>query len=350
MKNASTLRIAMIASVFIASVFTSCKKDEPPTPSGNSLDIQPGDGVFVTNEGNFQGGNAKVSFYKYSDSSITQDLFFQANNRPLGDVCQSMSMINGFGYVVVNNSGKIEVVKPNTFGSVHTITGFTSPRFILQVNPSKAYVSDLFGGGISIVNLSTNSISGYIPVASWTENMLMVNGQVFVVAPSNDKVYVIDPTSNAVTDSVQVVKGGNSLQLDANGKIWFLSYGDYNTSAPGALIRFNPASHAVEMNLPFTTFDSPTHLCANPAGDSLYFLNYSVMRMSINDLTLPVVPFIPSGSGYYYSMNINPANGEVYVTDAVDFSQRGHLLRYTVNGTLMDDKLVGVIPGGVYFY
>ncbi|HTL83259.1 MAG TPA: DUF5074 domain-containing protein [Bacteroidia bacterium] len=349
MKN-FMLKTTIVTGIIFISLFSSCKKDEPPAPNSNGMSIAPGDGVFVMNEGNYQGGNAKVSFYKYADGSVTEDLFMPANDRPLGDVGQSITMINGYAYVVVNNSGKIEVVDPHNFVSLKTITGFTSPRFVLQVSPTKAYVSDLFGGGISILNLTTNSISGYIPVADWTETMLMTNGQVFVCAPNHDKVYVVDPNSNSVIDSIAVVKGGNSMQLDANGKLWFLSYGDYATSAPGALIRINTTTHTPEMNLPFTTFDSPTRLCMNAAHDSLYYLNYAVMRMSINDVALPIIPFISQGTMNFYGLNVNPANGDIYVTDAVDYSQRGHLVRYSVNGTLLDNKIVGVIPGGIYFY
>jgi YVTN family beta-propeller protein len=340
----------LLVPVLAAAIFSSCKKDEPVQPSASTSGITPGSGVFVTNEGNFQGGNAKVSFYRYSDSVTTEDIFQPINNRPLGDICQGISFINGKAYVVVNNSGKIEVCNPANFLSTKTITGFTSPRYMLQVSATKAYVTDLFAGSVSIVSLSTNTRTGSIPLAGSSEAIAMVNGEVFVSNTSTDKLYVIDPATDAVTDSITVAKGGNSIVTDMDGKLWLLCYGDYFTSTAGCLYRIDPATHTVEQSWPFTTAESPTRLSINAAGDELYYLNFSIYKMPVASATLPATPFITATTQSFYGLAIHPATGEIYATDAVDYSQRGHLLRYTPAGTLRDDKMVGVIPGGIYFY
>ncbi len=330
--------------------FTGCKKDEPVPPAGNSTPVMPGDGVFVTCEGNFQGGNAKVSFFRYSDASVTEDLFLPANARPLGDVCQGMEFFGGRAYVVVNNSGKIEVVNPVNFFSTGTITGFTSPRFILPVSSTKAYVTDLFSGSISVVSLSSNTITGSIALAGWTETMTMVGTEVFVTAPSSDKIYIINSANDQITDSIAIAKGGNSAQLDMNGKLWVLCYGDYFTSTPGGLYRIDPATHMVEQSWPFTTAESPTRLCANASRDTLYYLNYSVYRMPITAVALPATPFIAATTQSFYGLAVHPQTDEVWVTDAVNFNQRGYLLRYSTAGVQQASVQVGVNPSGIYFY
>jgi YVTN family beta-propeller protein len=344
-------RLLLSLTLIAAISFTSCKKDEPVAPSGNpGTPIVPGSGIFVTNEGNFQGGNAQVSFYWYSDSTTTQDLFRPMNGRPLGDVCQSMNIINGKAYVVVNNSGKIEVCRTDNFRSTKTITGFTSPRYIAEVAAGKAYVSDFFSGTIHILDLNTNAITGSIALPGMSEFLLVRGGEVYVSSLDHDQVYIINPLTDAVTDSIAVAKGGNTMVTDANGKIWLLCYGDYFTSAPGGLYRIDPATHSVEQSWPFTTADFPTELCLNETGEFLYYVNFSVYKMSIYDGNLPTVPFLQATTQAYYSVAVYPTSGEIYVTDAVDYSQRGHLLKYSQLGTLIDDKLVGVIPGGIYFY
>ena len=66
--------------------------------------------------------------------------FLKCNGRPLGDVPNSM-IINGYlAYIVVNNSGKIEVINRNSLESVATINGLISPRNMAVVNDNKAYV------------------------------------------------------------------------------------------------------------------------------------------------------------------------------------------------------------------
>lgn len=349
MKNRNFPR-AIFAACIIATAIISCKKDEPLPPSDPGQPIVAGDGVFVSNEGNFLGGNSEMSFYRFSNGSATRDLFRPSNSRPLGDVCQGMSMINGFAYVIVNNSAKIEVCNPSSLKSTKTITGFVSPRYMLAVAPGKAYVSQLYSNTVGVVDLANNTRTTPFPFPGQSEAMLMYNSEVYITCLDRDKVYVVNPASDLVTDSITIAKGGNSIQLDNNGKIWVLCYGDYFTSAPGGLYRIDPATHSVEQSWAFTTSESPTHICANTTGDTLYYLNSGVYRFPSNATTAPTAPFIAQSTQTFYGLGIRPANGEIFVTDAVDFSQRGHLLRYSAMGTLVDDELVGVIPGGVWFY
>lgn len=345
----STMKFIGI-SILIGITISSCKKDEPLPPSNTGLPVAIGDGVFVTNEGNYLSGNSQLSFYRFNDGTATEDLFYPTNTRPLGDVCQSMSLINGMEYIVVNNSGKIEVCYPSNLRSAATIAGFTSPRFILAVSPTKAYVSDLFANAISIVNLSNNTRTGSFPFPGESEAMVMIGTDVFISSTDHDKVYVINSLTDQITDSITVAKGGNSMQLDNNGKLWVLCYGDYFTSAPGGLFRINTISHSVELSLPFTTTESPTKLCANSTLDTLYYLNYSVYRMTSSSTSLPTVPFLSATTQSFYGIGIRPITGEVFVTDAVNYTSRGHLYRYSAAGVLLDDDLIGICPGGVYFY
>lgn len=348
MKNRFTIQIAFAAAIFFAA-FSSCKKDEPLPPSNPAQPIAPGDGVFISDEGNFQGGNAKMSFYRFSNGAVTEDLFRPMNSRPLGDVCQSMTFINGQAFIVVNNSGKIEVCDPSNMRSLATITGFTSPRYILPVSNSRAYVSDLYANAIRVIGIPDNEIIGTIPFPGQPEAMVMVNNEIYVSCLNRDKVYVMSP-GDVIIDSIPVAMGGNSLQVDNNGKLWVLCYGDYITSAAGGLYRINPSTHTVEQGWPFTTFDFPTKLCANSAGDTLYYLNYNVYRFPSNASAAPSSAFIAATTQSFYGLGIRPSTGEVFVTDAVDYSQNGHVLRYSASGALLDDKQVGVIPGGVWFY
>ena len=57
------------------------------------------------------------------------------NNRPLGDMVQSFSVADDKGFIVVNNSQKVEVVLLNTFKSSGCIRGILSPVFY----PCKQY-------------------------------------------------------------------------------------------------------------------------------------------------------------------------------------------------------------------
>lgn len=348
-------KIALAIAVITVAAFSSCKRDEPNPDQGTTIrTYTPGQGFFVLNEGGFNAGNSSISYYMLNGSEAGQTfnhLFAAANGVPLGDVAQSITMINNQLFVVVNNSSKIAVMNPANLQTVRTITGLYGPRNILQVNNTTAFISQMYSDQIAVFDLSTSTITGSLTLGVTSEAMALVNGKVYVTSQESDKLYVIDPAqSYAIDSSAVIAPGGNSMLTDANGKLWILAYGYWATSAPGGLYRVDPATNVVEAAMPFTTFDFPTHLGANPAGDSLYFLNFDVFRMAITDATLPASGYI-SGVGHaFYTIGLLPNSSNVFVGDAVDYVQSGLIFRYDAAGTQVDVDTVGVNPNNFLLY
>ena len=86
----------------------------------------------------------------------------------------------------------------------------------------------------------------------------------------------------------------------------------------------------------------------NPAGDSLYFISGDVYKVSL-DMNGFEEPFIRAGDRQVYSLGIDPADGTVYIGDAVDYQQDGWVYRYRPGGTAIDSFRVGVNPGHFAF-
>ena len=61
--------------------------------------------------------------------------------------------------------------------------------------------------------------------------------------------------------------------------------------------------------------------------------------------TLPEKPVIAERGTIFYSLTIDPLSGEIYVGDAIDYTQSGVVLRYSPDGQLLDSFDVGVNPG-----
>ena len=346
----------LIIYILIIGSLLSCSKTElgpqcedcpkEPITTTNFTD------VLIINEGNYTNGNASLSFYKSETQEVYNNVYSNANSGlPLGDVAQSALQIGDKLYVVVNNSSKIAVLDANNFETIQPISGFNSPRYILPINNQKAYVSDLYANAISIIDLSTNTISGSITTNGWTEKMLLHNDTAYVCDYNNAKVIIINTSLNTIVGEVPVGKGVNSIALDKNNKIWVLCNGGINEETP-RIVQFNPTNRAIEKTILFTDIThSPSNLTFNDVKDEFVFINQNVFKMSINDNSIPATPFITRTTGnLFYGLGISPINNEIYIADAKDYVQKGDVYRYSYSGSLIHQFEAGIIPGNFLFF
>ncbi len=349
MKNINLLLFAFVLGL------TSCSlDDDPPQPVVNQGF---GNGFYVVNQGNFTAGNSSLSFYNTDSLKMTNNLFYQVNGAPLGDVAQSMFFRDKLAYVVVNNSGIIYVVEASTCKYLGKVTGLTSPRNLLFIDHQKAYVSDFLDKNITVINPATLQILGTIPTQKSTEAMVMVGTTVFASnwssynqTGSNNTLQVFDAEVDRLVDSVEVVKEPNSMVVDKNNKVWVLCSGGYMSEEIPALHRIDPQSLAIEKTYHFNSIDlSPDHLCINGTGDTLYFLNNGIYRMGIQDDQLPEVPFVKAGMHYFYTLAVDPTNSQMVATDAGNYVQNGWVYRFSASGAALDSVQAGIIPGFIGF-
>lgn len=334
----------VILILIIASL--SCKKKEvgPQRIDGSSYYKEAGKQLIIGCEGNFGWGNASLSLYNTETKSVTNNLYTSQNNLPLGDVLQSSVLFNGDLYVVVNNSNKIEVLDTSNFMSKGSIVGLTSPRYFLGISATKAYVSDLYANAISIVNPTTFQVTGSIPVADWTEQMVLFNQEVFITQKGSNQVLVIDVNTNTISDSITVSREPNSLVLDGFNNLWVLCSGGINEAFP-QLNKINTTNHSVESAMVFSSLsESPSSLQIDTSGTELYYLNNGLYQQSISATSIVGSPFIASGNSIYYGFGINPFNNEIYLADAIDYVQSGKVYRYDNSANLVDSFSVGIIP------
>ena len=321
----------------------------PPTPLPHLSGGSGGRGAFVTHEGNFLAGNASLSYLDLTTGQVSNNVFAAANGRPLGDVCQSVTLIDSLAYLVVNNSGKIEVIHARTFRSVATITGLTSPRHLLPVSATKAYCTDLYANAVAVIDLPSGRVTGRIALPGWTEALVTAAGYVFITNLRRRHVYVVDPATDRLVDSVDVGGGSNSLCLDAAGKLWVACDAtDADVAAP-ALVRLDPATRRVERRMAFDA--GPRHLCTNGAADTLYALaGGQVVRLPITATAPPAAPFATAAPGQtFYALAADPRSGEVLVADARDYTRRGELITYRPDGSRRATATVGLVPGQIVF-
>lgn len=335
----------------LALLFASCVKEINPVIDGIDKTYLSGQGVFVINEGNFRAGNGSLSFFSYDSVKLYNNIFMDANRRPLGDIPYSMEFLGGKAYIVVNNSGKIEVADRNTMKSLATINGLNSPRYISFVSDSKAYVTSLYSDSVAIIDLQSNSVSGYINIKKTSESIITLYSTTYVASwTEGNKIMVINSATDQVTDSIEVGYEPESMAIDWNETLWVLCNGGWKREHFAELIGIDTRSNEIIKRLRFPSIDdSPTCLQIDREGKILYFLNNGVRRMSIYDESLPSLILIPQLGHLFYKVGINPLNSEIFVTDAVDYVGKGKLLRYRNSGALISEYEAGIIPGTICF-
>ena len=317
--------------------------------------------VYITNEGNFGTGNGSLSIYDKTTNLVSNDVFSSNNGGALlGDVVQSMECINGSGYICVNNSSTIQVIDENHL-YVAAIQ-VSQPRYLKQVNTSKAYASDWGINGIQVIDLLSNTVSSTIDCGTGPEGIAVSNGFAYVCNVGgwglDSTVTVINTNTDAVETTLTVGDKPNSAVVDINGNVWILTGGftEYDANwnviseTPGVLAMINTSTNTIESSLVFPIGNHPEDLVINGAGNKLYYSDGSwskaVYEFGINDVDLSNTPIIDRS---FYGLGYDPVSNEIYGSDAVDFTQQGWVYRYATSGAVIDSFQVGIIPGSFAF-
>lgn len=315
-----------------------------------------GQGLFIVNEGNFQYGNATLSYYNPGTDSVQNEVFIRANGMKLGDVAHSMTVYDHKGWICVNNSHVIFAVDVESGRELGRIENLTSPRYIHFVSPEKAYVTQLWDNRIAIVNPSAYSITGYIDVPDMTmesgstEQMVSYGDYVFCNCWSyQNRILKIDTRTDSIVDVLSVGLQPRSMAIDGKSRLWVITDGGYEGSPYGyeapSLYCINAENFAVERMFGFALGDTPGEILISNDGNWLYWINGAVWCMNIDDTALPAEPLIMDRGTRYYSLTVSPYDYDIYVADAVDYQQPGRIYRYKPTGEPVSEFYVGVTPG-----
>lgn len=346
--------IRLVSLLILTSCLTGCMKWD----YGDELtdfDAK-GNGLFIICEGNFQYGNATLSYYNPENDVIQNEVFFRANGMRLGDVAQSMTIYDNKGWIVVNNSHVVFAIDSDSFIETGRIENLTSPRYIHFINEEKAYVTQIWDNRIFIVNPKTYSIAGYIEVPDMpmgtgsTEQMVQYGKYVLCNCWSyQNRIIKIDTETDKIVDSVTVGLQPNSIALDNKNRLWTLTDGGYDGSPYGyeapALYCIDADTFDIIKVFQFSLGDTASELQINKDADTLYWLNDDVWKMDIDAEYLPKSPVISSIGTKYFGLTVSPATEDIYVADAIDYMQQGMIYRYSSNGEPISNFYTGVTPG-----
>ena len=341
----------------------SCSDDEDIV-----IDVPPlaQDGYFIVNEGAFNNANTSLSYYDRTNDTVLNNVFETANNRPLGDQTQSMTVIDDRGFIVVQNSAKIEVINANDFTTIATITeNIVSPRYLIGVDDTKAYLTDWGADGVTgtikVIDLNAYEVTKTIPIGKGPNKLALVDNRVYVANGGgfgrDSTLMVLDTTTDTVVDTVVVGDNPSSLAVDANGDLWiagggFVSYdpNDFSVieeeSTVGFIVKLE--NDTVSRRLEATQINTgPSDLMVNARGTDLYFRYaggvYTIRPDAVALLERPLI------DRRFYGLAVDPVSGEILAGEAPNFSTEGTFYRYTPTGELIRSYTVGIAPNGFAF-
>lgn len=355
------MRFSLPLACAALCLLASCDPDSPaPPPMGSS-------GFFVVNEGAFNNSNASLSFYDRKTETLTNNVFAAVNSRPLGDQAQSMTVWEGKGYVVVQNSQKIEVIDAATFRAEATLSeGLSSPRYFVGVTSQKGYVSDWGADGLTgtvkVIDLQQNRVVKSIPVGRGPNRMYVVGSEVFVTNNggfgNDNTLTVMDANTDAVKRTITTADNPNGLVQTEGGNLWVACSGklvfDANfqlvmsQSTPGALVKFDAQGREL-LRLPVdrVSFSGPNQLATSPDKKTIYYTYQGgLWAMAAGASTLPATPLIARS---FYGFAVDPLDGTLIGCVAPNFSSAGSIEFYTAGGQFLRSFTVGIAPNGCAF-
>lgn len=378
-------------------VFAACQKDPVPskdaTLDGVSVDVsmfsKSARKLFVLNEGGMGSNNATLDFLRFEDGKYISSAFRKMNpeiGAGLGDVGNDIAVHGEEVWIVVNNSGIVEVISAVDETEIAAIP-VPTPRSI-AFDDKYAYVTSWAGayvtydtdysvtdsknpkGQVYRINLGTKMVEGSVEVGYQPEGIAFYNGKLYVansggiasqLPPTysyDNTVSIIDAASFKVSQTVQVEVNLKNVHA-TSGTIYVTTLGNYWDIHSGlyAFPAANPSQVARVTGVGIKEENSyVTASCQ--VGDSIYCLgtatefDWSAPReyyvWSVSGERLSLYPLELDGTPY----GISVLDDYILVADAGDYFNPGTLSCYSLNSK--KDKRwsvsAGVCPGHFALY
>lgn len=361
----------MAMLVAVPFVLTACDKDDDPdvipTPDPDpvvpSYDVDADkQGIYIFNSGNEgKSIDGSLSFINFSQKAVTNGVFKAKNGRSLGMTVQNGAIWRNKLYIAVYGSNTIEVMDKVTTESIKQIKLGTEdglPRYVLA-DDSYVYASTQTGF-VTRINPETDAVDKTIAVGPNPEEMVIVNGFLYVVNSdglnwengyANGKsVSKIDLTSFTEVKKIEI--GINPTRIVTDGtNVYALSMGDYGAT-PSSIWKIDANDNATDTGIGATwlAVSNGVLYTINSVYNedwttTNYYKSYNLSDMSVKseaflveEVDAPAAITIDAEGGSIYVSSYNLAYGYAsYDTD-------GYVNQYDLDGKLVKKYDVGVGP------
>jgi len=368
-----------------AFAFCACQKD--PVPSKDAtLDGQPVDvsflstsaqKFFVLNEGGMGSNNSTLDFLRFEDGQYITSAFKKMNpeiGAGLGDVGNDIAIHGKEAWIVVNNSGIVEVISAEDETEIAAIA-VPTPRNI-AFDDKYAYVTSWAGafvtygadysvvdsknpkGQVYRINLSTKKVEGSVEVGYQPEGIACYKGKLYVansggiasqLPPTysyDNTVSIIDTQTFTVSQTVEVQVNLKNVYADGKGNVYVTTLGNYWDVHSGLYMLSAAAPDQVKKIADFVSISAlngDTVYCIGTdseydwSGAAHVYEAWSVTAGTKKALSLTISETTPYGLGVLDADTF-------FVADAGDYFNPGTVSCY-YKGTKRWSVTAGVCPG-----
>lgn len=334
--------------------------------------------VFMLNEGGMGSNNATLDFLRVSDGNYVTGAFRKMNpeiRAGLGDVGNDVAVHGDELWVVVNNSGIVEVLSAKDETEIAAIRVAT-PRFV-AFDDTYAYVTSWAGayangnsdagyyvitdyknpkGQVYRINLTSKRVEGSVEVGYQPEGIALKDGKLYVANSGGiasqlppDYAYektvsIIDTKTFSVTKTVDVQVNLKNVWSDGAGNVYVSCLGDYWSVHSGLyMLDRNDAVKHVSDYVSVAAVKDGTVYCVGTedefdwSGAPKTWKAFSCKNGTKSALSLPV-----SATALY---GLCALDGSTFlVSDAGDYFNPGTVSLYA-NGAKAWTVTAGVCPG-----
>lgn len=356
MKHITPKTIILLLSLLAACAF-SCEKPDPIEEPQNTPVEAVSHGVYVLSEGLKNMNNSAITFYDFDKGTVTPDAFLAANNRGLGDTGEDLKIYGSKLYCVVNVSETVEIMETKTAKSLKQISlSGRLPRHI-AFDEGYAYVC-CFDGSVVKIDTATMEVTATATAGSNPDGICVANGKLYVANSGGlnypnygNTVTVIDIASFTPIKDIPVVINPTRIDADSQGDVYVVSNGNYG-SVPMTFQRIDSQTDEVVQTFDFAV----TNFAISGSSCYLYHFDYSTNQYSVKVMdvfTEQIVKeqFITDGTTLTtpYGITVNPANGDVYLTDAYQYTTNGDVICFGSDGHKKFSFEAGICPSVIVF-
>ncbi|MDD4921007.1 MAG: YncE family protein [Bacteroidales bacterium] len=362
MKN---LFLKVFCRLFVLSALISCDDLVSIAPDRSTPIDENKGGLYILCDGNYSLNNSTLALYNFNNNTQNTDYFQIKNGRKLGDTGNDMQRYGSKIYLVVNASSQIEVLNARTGKSIKQIPLFNGatarqPRYITFWE-DKAYVCS-FDGTVARIDTASLEVETYVSVGRNPDGVAASNGKLYVsnsggLDYSNELGYdrtvsVVDLSGFTVTKNITVGINPGKIKADIYGYVYVLSRGDY-ASVAGVWQRIDTRTDQVvaTYNIPVTNFDFYGNLAYLYSYDNTSKESW-IKVFDLRSGQMVQESFIKDGTVIKtpYGINVNPDNGDVYITDAGNYISQGDVFCFSQDGFLKYKITnVGISPNTVLY-